>query len=246
MTASVRLLRSFAHLKKKAKSSLSAERVAMNLSFNVPYPIVQIGENPFDVVLPELLKNEVSHTTATEDEIETVDSEEMSNTTVNDQIEEIDFESLVCEKAREMLDEQLQAPMEAVESLMSALQEKFEHELHVLENSAVKLAFAIAEKVVHQVAQESSETITAQVREVLNNCKKELSSTLFLHPEDYQFIKENSDLILQIRDKFPGLEFKEAPEISRGGCKLESDNGTIDATIEKQLNKIATELLHVS
>ncbi|MCA9733265.1 MAG: hypothetical protein H6696_08300 [Deferribacteres bacterium] len=217
----------------------------MNLSFNVPYPVAQIGNKPFAMALPaldfEARENQQALYTDEQEIVIGGNGEEISQ----NQVEEIDIDALVYEKARELSEENLQAPMQAVENLMAALQEKFEMDLGHLQNSAVKLAYAIAEKVVHQVAKESSQTIIAQVQEVLQNCKKELSSTLYLHPDDLKFLRENSEIISRIHDDFPALEFKASRELSRGGCKLENENGTIDATLEKQLHKISTELLQL-
>ncbi|KAA3615459.1 MAG: hypothetical protein DWQ05_14000 [Calditrichaeota bacterium] len=215
----------------------------MNLSFDVPYPVMKIGEDPFETVLPvqridrddvlpqpELQENEPVFAN--------LDQEQP-----NEPDEEIDFDGQIQQKAQELLADTLAAPMQALQNVLNSMQEKSENDMIELQYAAIKLAHAIAKKIVYKTIEESSDVILNQVQDVLKHCKDHQASTLILNPEDHDFIQENTEFLLKMQESAPGLRIASDEHIQRGGCKLESEFSIMDATIESQLARIEKELL---
>ena len=216
--------------------------MAKNLSLNVPFPVGKIGENPFEIALPPEVDEPVNPDfAALSESVDSLDDTEAN--TAEQPEEEIDIEELVLQKAQELVAREMEMPMQAAHNVLEALQEKFDKELQDLQVSALKLACAIAGKIIHLQIDQTPEIILEQIRAALKQCSDKLVQTLLLHPEDYQFLQDKLEMLTWIKTNFPQLNIEMDESISRGGCKLEQENSEIDATIESQLAEIEKELL---
>jgi flagellar assembly protein FliH len=61
-----------------------------------------------------------------------------------------------------------------------------------------------------------------------------------VHPDDLPLVAEGAGEALQAR----GAQLQADPNIQRGGCSVESDAGTIDATIENRWARAVQSLGH--
>lgn len=110
-----------------------------------------------------------------------------------------------------------------------------------VELEVIKLSMAIAEKVIGKLAAENQELIKVVVRQAL---EKVLGDRIVirLSPEDHKaLIAEGCDFRDSL-DRTKRLVFREDESISRGGCIVESEVGTIDAQLELQLDAIRKAL----
>jgi flagellar assembly protein FliH len=120
----------------------------------------------------------------------------------------------------------------------------FEEKLIALyEPHLVQLALEIAEKVIGRVVDVDEQVITS----VLERARAEVTDAkqlrVFLHPDDLEVIREmRPDLIRMENGGGRTIEVLAALDIGRGGCRLESESGIIDATIPAQLDEIQRQL----
>jgi flagellar assembly protein FliH len=61
-----------------------------------------------------------------------------------------------------------------------------------------------------------------------------------VHPDDLPLVAEGAGEALQAR----GARLQADPHVQRGGCSVESDAGTIDATIENRWARAAQAMGH--
>ncbi len=214
-----------------------------SLSFKVPFPVGKIGESPFVTVLPppcegEPVSPEFAELAEAVEAVNPADENPVAN-----QEEEIDLENIILQKARELVASEMELPIQAAQNVLNALQEKFDKEIHDLQHSALKLAYAIAKKIVHREIAETPALVMEQIQAALKQCSEKQVQALLLHPDDHVFLQENLDLLRWVESNFPRMKIEVDEGISRGGCKLELESGAIDATIEAQLAQIENELL---
>ena len=108
----------------------------------------------------------------------------------------------------------------------------------------VRLGLSIAEKIVGQHV----EAEPALVASVLERARAELPHArrirIWLHPEDRQWLTElRPDLVSVGTVGERSVEVCEAAEIARGGCRVETEMGVVDATLPVQLQEIGRQLL---
>ena len=115
----------------------------------------------------------------------------------------------------------------------------------IITNSGEELqnfALAVAEKIVRISVKEQDTTIIATIEEALQRAVKSDEFTLYINPEDYQVVAENTEQIIAGLLGLNKIVIKKDSRVERGGAKIESENCTIDATILSQFAVIRDEL----
>lgn len=108
----------------------------------------------------------------------------------------------------------------------------------------VELALAIAEKVIGKAIEEDPE-ITASI---LERAKQEIIDAkrirIWLNPADHEILAElRPDLVKFGAENGRTIEVVACEEVGRGGCRLETESGLVDATIPTQMDEIRRQLL---
>jgi type III secretion system HrpE/YscL family protein len=113
------------------------------------------------------------------------------------------------------------------------------------QQQVARLALRVAEKILRQKLETSPEALVPVVDEALRSLQAQPQSRVVLrvHPADQPVLAPRRTRWLA---RFPGLESLKVvadEELPRGSCRIESDFGTVDATIETQLAAIERHLL---
>jgi flagellar assembly protein FliH len=107
------------------------------------------------------------------------------------------------------------------------------------EQQMVRLALAIARRVLHREVSLDQDLLIAMARVALDRLGENAQVTVRLHPEDYEATASAR------ASAWTGAQVKVAPDtrVPRGGCRIESDFGALDAGVDAQLQEIAHALL---
>lgn len=120
----------------------------------------------------------------------------------------------------------------ALERIVSTLDQPLQEVDELVEQELAALAIALARQLIRRELKTDPGQIIAVVREALSvlpsNARK---VSLYLHPEDAELVR--SALLLDEH----GQRWKlvDDPLLTRGGCRIISENSSIDATVEKRL-----------
>ncbi len=115
--------------------------------------------------------------------------------------------------------------------LVAALSEESRRIDQRLAEELLGLALAIGRQVLRQALKLHPELILGVINEVLGQLPlSQQRARLVLNPEDAALVREK----LGERLKQSGWEIMENAQISRGGCRLESTECEIDATLEQR------------
>jgi flagellar assembly protein FliH len=106
------------------------------------------------------------------------------------------------------------------------------------------LALEIAEKMTAKAIAEDPEIVAS----VLERAKREIVDAkqirIWLHPTDFNVLSElRPDLIRAGDDAGRTIEVAMSESVARGGCRLETESGLVDATIPTQIAEIRRQLL---
>lgn len=111
--------------------------------------------------------------------------------------------------------------------------------IHQTEHQMVQLALAVARRVVHREISLDRDLLVAMARVALDRLGESAQVTVRLSPEDFeataaaraaQWTGTNVSVVADSR-------------VSRGGCRIESDLGVMDAGADAQIQEIARALL---
>lgn len=133
-------------------------------------------------------------------------------------------------KARKLV-ENLDNLLGGIGDLKGGLVKQYEKEI-------IEMIFAITQKVIHTQLNFEEKAVRGPILSALELAAGKSEINLKLNPEDLDYVES---LRPELFSKFQSLKtimITSDPAIKRGGCKLESVSGDIDATIETQLEMI--------
>jgi flagellar assembly protein FliH len=133
----------------------------------------------------------------------------------------------------------LPALRQAVVELEHARQAWFSH----WEAAAVRLACAIAARVVRRELQQQPEITLALVREALELAGGSPGLRVCLNPDDHRALAGQVQALAAAVSPLGAAEVVADGGVTRGGCRVESHFGAIDQQIESQLKRIEEELV---
>lgn len=110
------------------------------------------------------------------------------------------------------------------------------------EKLAIKVACAIASRIVHRVIEAPNDVAQKTCGNVLSLIGRAPHVTVILNPADAETLRLNVSGWTAATRAIGEVELQEDPGISPGGCRVVSEFGSIDATIETQLERIEREL----
>ncbi|NQU25760.1 MAG: hypothetical protein HQ567_31105 [Candidatus Nealsonbacteria bacterium] len=110
------------------------------------------------------------------------------------------------------------------------------------EASAVHVAAAIARRLIRRELSRQPEIALTLIREALELAAGSSHLRLHLNPTDLEQIGEHVEVLIGQLSSLATAEIVADPEITPGGCRVETQFGTIDQQFEAQLDRIEEEL----
>ncbi|WP_418790247.1 FliH/SctL family protein [Phosphitispora sp. TUW77] len=114
------------------------------------------------------------------------------------------------------------------------------------EEDIVRLAVAVARKVINREIETSPEIVIDMVKLAIRKATDREELTVRVNPDNLDVTINAKDNISQEMKGIRKLKVLADPDIARGGCVVESNNGTVDARIERQMNEIEQALMEVN
>jgi flagellar assembly protein FliH len=110
------------------------------------------------------------------------------------------------------------------------------------ETGAVRLATAIAARVIRREVRLQPDITLALVQEALDLAAGSPNVRLHLNPEDYRVLGVQVRSLMDAMSSIGDAEAVPDATIGQGGCRVETRFGTIDQQIDSQLRRIEEEL----
>lgn len=148
------------------------------------------------------------------------------------------------EEGREAVRSELLSALAALGQAKARLAALEEHLIACFTPQLVRLALEVAEKIVGKAVEEDPQLVATVLQRALAEVPHATQVRLWLHPADYRLLMELSPELLQ--DPTQGrrqVTVCTSEEIGRGGCRVETELGAVDATIPVQFQEIRRQLL---
>lgn len=133
--------------------------------------------------------------------------------------------------AAQPLVETLEGVLQEIDGFRKRLRQHTEHE-------TVRLALAVAKKILVREVSVSDSVILNVVREALRQTDEPDKVLIRLHPEDLAVVERESGSLIELSGRSEMITFEPDAAISRGGCFVETEFGEIDARIEQQFRVV--------
>ncbi len=109
-------------------------------------------------------------------------------------------------------------------------------------NDMVRLVFAVAEQVIGREVAADSKVILTIIEKALQASVRSDQYRISVNPDDLENVIQQKPLFLASISGLKNLSIESDATITAGGCRLDSDLGDVDATLETQLDAIKQAL----
>ena len=142
----------------------------------------------------------------------------------------------------EKVSRQMQSLIPALNHAVSQIEDSKGQWLRHWETSVIKLATSIAERIIRHEIKAEPELTLEWVREALRLAAGSAEITVRLCPEDHQTLRTEADSLASLFLPLATANIIADPNITQGGCRVETEFGAIDQQIETQLARVEEEL----
>jgi flagellar assembly protein FliH len=137
----------------------------------------------------------------------------------------------------------LSSAVEALRQLGDEIAQAQQNWLARSEDHVVRVAVAIAERIIRRELQQDPKIPLILVREAMELAAGNSLMRVVLNPADFQALGARVHDLAQAFARNSQVEVTQDEQVTAGGCRVDTRWGTIDQTIEAQLSRITEELL---
>lgn len=142
----------------------------------------------------------------------------------------------------EQLVKQRAETSEMFQGLLTSLRQAIPQVVRDTENMLISLALEVAQKLVANMPV-SAAMVEAAVQDALGQVQGAAQVTIRLHPADLELLQNSQSPLLSSGDGSNEFRFLGSPEVTRGGCLVQTRFGTVDARRETKFDLLKRNLL---
>lgn len=118
-------------------------------------------------------------------------------------------------------------------------------QLRQTEEDFIGTAIQLAESIVHRSIAVDPMAVRGSLQSALELVRRPTDVVVRVHPDDEGFVAEILDEVVSSMSSCTSARVQSDDGIEQGGCRLDLDGGSIDATLATQFERIAAVLLPV-
>ena len=131
--------------------------------------------------------------------------------------------------------------LELQRGIFLSLQRSLPQIAHAAETTLIEIALESAKKVVAGIPVDAA-MIEATVREALRQTEDTAEISIQLNAEDLALLRQQQSPLLEGLPEIGPLRFSSSPEVTRGGCFVQTRFGILDARRETKFEQIRQSL----
>ena len=145
-------------------------------------------------------------------------------------------------QGREAGNRQYEERCAEVEAMAAELNREREAFFDRMEPELIRLAVAVAERILAQQITLQPSTIVEMMRAHLQRFRQNSVLTVRVHPEDAPILRDEESYLLDASPGVAEIQFVEDRRVSRGGAVFELPGGALDARISTQVSVVSKRL----
>lgn len=146
------------------------------------------------------------------------------------------------QSVEQIVRQQLATVLPALSQVVQEIQHAKQAWLTHWEAGAVHVAAAIAERLIRRELARQPEVTLTLVREALELAAGSSELRIYLSPADHKAIGDRVEMFVKELSGLTAAGLMADPEVTPGGCRVETRFGVIDQQFEAQLKRIEEEL----
>lgn len=110
------------------------------------------------------------------------------------------------------------------------------------EEGILALSLSLASRIIHHEVRAQKDLIIGAIKSATKKILSREQVTIRLNPEDMEYVLQNKPELKDDLKDIQQVAFKEDAAVGRGGCIIDTDFGSIDATVEKEFYELSKQL----
>lgn len=135
------------------------------------------------------------------------------------------------------------AAVTAVETIASSVEEQADALVRSVDEEILKLAVAVAEKVMAREIQQDPAAVLPLIHEALLSAEGVHNVVIRVNPADVDAVLSARGGLVEASFDLRDLDVAQDPRIVRGGCVVEMGVGQVDARVDEMMNRIEQAFL---
>jgi flagellar assembly protein FliH len=131
---------------------------------------------------------------------------------------------------------------ELAQGALASLRQTIPQVIRDTENTIVSIALEVARKLVSDMPI-SVPMVEAAVRDALTHVESSAEITVRLHPADLELLQNAGSPLVTTAETQKDFRLLRSPDVSRGGCLVETRFGTVDSRRETKFDLLKESLL---
>jgi flagellar assembly protein FliH len=131
---------------------------------------------------------------------------------------------------------------EVMRGVVTSMRDAIPQMLRETENTLISLSLVAAQKLVAGLPI-STAMVEAVVRDALAQVEGAAQFTVRLHPVDLELLQKSDSPLLSPAEQGADFRFLSSPEVTRGGCLIQTHFGTVDARRETKFDLLQRSML---
>lgn len=152
------------------------------------------------------------------------------------------IEKVIQERVQQQVAQQIDTLLPALRKTIAEVEHARQAWLAHWEKRAIHVSAAIAQRVIRRELTVQPEASLSLVREALELAAGSTQVRLRMHPADCDSLRPHLESLIKEFSRLGTPELIADPQVSPGGCVVETKFGVIDQQIESQLARIEEEL----
>ena len=142
------------------------------------------------------------------------------------------------EAGKRLSEQKTESVVRRLESVMEEMANQQANLLRDSEEELVKLAYLISLKLIHREIRQDPSVVLDVVKAGIEKLKRASQLTIHVSPHDFRFIEGHIERLTSFTETETEINIEPSDSIARGGCRIKSNTGEVDATIETMVRKL--------
>ena len=138
-----------------------------------------------------------------------------------------------------------EALIQQMNDIVASARNDYHDTIDHAEEDILEIGIQIAGKIMKRTINEDRTTFLPLVRAAIQEVKNQPAISIYLHPDDYEYVLAQKDELMRMLDQHATLSIGIDDSLSAGSCVIEHPYGKIDASIDTQLESIRIQLQEV-
>jgi flagellar assembly protein FliH len=147
------------------------------------------------------------------------------------------------EKAGQQLGEQKTEPLlNHLKTILEQIPDQHEELFRSREEQLVHIAYLVGLQVLHRELKQDESVVLDVVRAAMQKVRQATRVTVYVSPRDFQFLESHMESLKSLTGENETISLEPDEEMARGGCRIISNTGEVDATVNSMIENLRERL----